>query len=282
MACRRGDRTEAYKYLGAELVSALNFKMKSRIITEARKRMMLVWAMGMRTGQLPVEDCCRVWKALVRPVLEYGAVVWGDVKWNEAEAVQREMGKMILRCSSKMANEVVLGELGWWRLKGRRDLLRLKFWGKVVGGMSSRRLVAHVYAHSRARYEAGKDSKWCKHTHTLLQQLGMEEAWKKGKMTIDEAKKWERELRQNMNTKEENEWRQRMEKKPKMRTYRRLKKTLTFEDYLSHHDRRAREVMTRVRGCTNELRKIPNHQPRQTTRSARETVSVVFFWRGRR
>ena len=47
------------------------------------------------------------------------------MQWEEAEVVQREMAKMILRCSSLMANEVVLGELGWWTLKARRDLLRL-------------------------------------------------------------------------------------------------------------------------------------------------------------
>src|SRR3954463_10606080 len=92
--------------------------------------MMLVWAMGM----LGVEDSVRAWQALVRPVLEYGAIVWGDVKWEQAERVQREMGKMVLRCSSKMANEVVLGELGWWTLKGRRDFLILNYWGKIVGG----------------------------------------------------------------------------------------------------------------------------------------------------
>ena len=112
------QETDSYKYLGVDLVSSLNFKkLKSRLVADARKRMMLVWAMGMRRGELPVEHCCRVWNALVRPVLEYGAVVWGDVKWEEAEGVQREMGKMILGCSSSMANEVVLGELGWWTLK---------------------------------------------------------------------------------------------------------------------------------------------------------------------
>ena len=104
-------------------MSRLDFKkLKQRYVAEARKRMMSVWAMGMRGGELPPSACCTVWNALVRPVLEYGAVIWGDVKWEEAEAVQREMGKMILRCSSKMANEVVLGELGWWPLKARRDL----------------------------------------------------------------------------------------------------------------------------------------------------------------
>ena len=106
--------TSMYKYLGIELRSGLNFAhYKAKIVAEARKRMMLVWAMGMSEGALGVSDCVRAWQALVRPVLEYGVVVWGDAKWEQAERVQREMAKMILRCSSKMANEVVLGELGW-------------------------------------------------------------------------------------------------------------------------------------------------------------------------
>ena len=37
-----------------------------------------------------VPDCVRAWQALVRPVLEYGVVVWGDAKWEQAERVQRE------------------------------------------------------------------------------------------------------------------------------------------------------------------------------------------------
>ena len=83
------QETGSYKYLGVDLVSRLNFKkMKERYVAQARKRMMMVWAMGMRRGELPA-DCCKVWNALVRPVLEYGAVIWGDVKWEEAEAVQR-------------------------------------------------------------------------------------------------------------------------------------------------------------------------------------------------
>ena len=70
------QETDSYKYLGVDLVSGLNFKkLKTRIVAKARKRMMLVCAMGMRSGELPVEHCCRVWNALVRPVLEYGAVI---------------------------------------------------------------------------------------------------------------------------------------------------------------------------------------------------------------
>ena len=247
------QETESYKYLGVDMVSRLNVKkMKERYVAKARKRMMLVWAMGMRGGELPAADCCRVWNALVRPVLEYGAVVWGEVKWEEAEAVQREMGKMILRCSSMMANEVVLGELGWWTLKARRDLLRLKFWGKIVSRMSSSRLVKQVYADSRARYEAGQISRWCKYTHALLQELGMEEVWQHGPPA--DEKKWDKELREKIQDREQKEWLERMKTKTKLRTYITLKNELKFEPYLSHGDTEARGIMTRLRGGTNELR----------------------------
>ena len=248
------QETTSYKYLGVDLVSGLNFKkLKARIVASARKRMMLVWAMGMRRGELPVEHCCRVWNALVRPVLEYAAVIWGEAKWEEAEVVQREMGKMILRCSSLMADEVVLGELGWWTLKARRDLLRLKFWGKIVGSMPPSRLVKQVYAHSRARYDAGQKSRWCQYTHTLLTELGMEEIWQQGTLECDE-KAWDKKLRENIHLREERAWRDRMKTKPKLRTYIALKDKLACESYLSHDDAQARQVMTRLRGGTNELR----------------------------
>ena len=46
-----------------------------------------------------------------------------------------------------------------------------------------------------------------------------------------------------------------MQVKPKLRTYRQLKTKLCFEHtYLKMRDREARELMTRLRGGTNELR----------------------------
>ena len=112
----------------------------------------------------------------------------------EAEQIQRRMGKMILRCSEKMTNEVVLGELGWWSMKGRRDMMRLLFWRKIVC-MSPSRLVHHVYSVGRAQHQAGKHSKRCKETHTLLQSLGLEHIWSKDGLSEEENKLWRATLK---------------------------------------------------------------------------------------
>ena len=126
--------------------------------------------------------------------------------------MQREMAKMILRCSPKMANEVVLGELGWWTLKGRRDFLILNYWGKVVGGMSPH-LVYHVYQTSRSRYDNNHNNKhstnkWCHNVHSLLKSISMEEAWKANTLTESEAKQWRSTIKEKIREREETQWKE--------------------------------------------------------------------------
>jgi hypothetical protein len=59
--------------------------------------------------------------------LDYGTEVFGGIeKWEgaELEKLARKTGKAILGVRKSTTNEVVMGELGWWSMKGRRDLLR--------------------------------------------------------------------------------------------------------------------------------------------------------------
>src|SRR3954447_19594425 len=125
------------------------------------------------------------------------------------------------------------------------------------------RLVYHVYHTSRSRYDAHRNSndnhmhnmdKWCNNIHTLLKSMDMEEAWDNNALEQSEAKQWRSTVKTKIREREEMQWRERMQQKPKLRTYRQLKTELRFEEYLKTRDREAREVMTRLRGGTNELR----------------------------
>jgi len=89
----------------------------------------------------------------------------------------------------------------------------------------------------------------------LLKDIGMEDMWKGNTLTKKEAKNWKYTIKEKIQEREEREWRERMQHKPKLRTYRQIKTKLQFENtYLMMRDREAREVMTRLRGGTNELR----------------------------
>ena len=94
---------------------------------------------------------------MIRAGLEYGAEIWGGGQWEEAELIQREVGRRILGCSRMTSNAAVRGELGWWKLSTRREFLMLKYWiGLLL--MNEERLVKAVYKQSKRVYisEEGK------------------------------------------------------------------------------------------------------------------------------
>ena len=64
-------------------------------------------------------------------------------------------------------NEFVLGELGWWRLKARRDLARIVFWRKLVK-MKMKIIAKKIYIVSRS-----KNTPLIQYTKTLLKELVM-------------------------------------------------------------------------------------------------------------
>ena len=84
--------------------------------------------------------------------------------------------------------------------------------------------------------------------------IDMEDAWHNNELEQSEAKQWRSTIKAKIRDREEMQWRDAMQHKAKLRTYRQLKTELRFEEYLMTRDREAREVMTRLRGGTNELR----------------------------
>ena len=138
-----------YKYLGIELTRGLSWRpYRKRRISKAKRNMTQVLAMGVSGGFMSSRLANIVWMSLVRSILEYGCEIWGEKEMIEFEKLQVEMGKRILRCGSRMTEEVVRGELGWERQKARRDEMRLRYWAKIVR-MDDDRMVKRIYRVSR-------------------------------------------------------------------------------------------------------------------------------------
>ena len=91
----------------------------------------MAWSLAMRAADMSVKGMISVWQALIRPHLEYAAEVV-DGKWEEAEAIQRQAGRRILKVGVAVGNAAVIGELGLISMAGRRALLRLNYWEKVL------------------------------------------------------------------------------------------------------------------------------------------------------
>ena len=146
---------EEYKYLG--LVIDSNFSWKShmnKILDKARKRMRALCSMGVREG-VSVKVVLRGWEVLVRPVVEYGAEIWGEKEWKEGEALQMEMGRRVLGVSRMTTREVIQGELGLEKISSRRIIiLRLRYWKKLIES----RLVSKIYKERRREFIKVKET----------------------------------------------------------------------------------------------------------------------------
>ena len=96
--------------------------------------------------------------------MEYGAEVWATGGWREGEEAMGRFWKRLIGMRRNTNKEVVQGELGRIRMKGRWDMARLRLWNKLVSG--SNPLTSWVDRQRR------KD--WCWYTWKILQELGKE------------------------------------------------------------------------------------------------------------
>ena len=215
-------QTDEYKYLGLlfqrERGRRVQWaKAKARMLRNAQKASIWSWNLLMREGNPSVKELQRIYTGLVRPYLEYGAEVWGDLEddWPEAEELQRKIARRILRVSKRTSNEVVLGELGWMTLKARRRMLQLFFWAKILE-MPRTRWVKRVYQEARRRLQTHPNRvNWCSSTRDALDELGLGEHWVSQSVPPD----WKELVRQKALEREERDWRERMDTKPKLDTY---------------------------------------------------------------
>ena len=237
--------------MGLEFENKLTWKLfKQRLLEKAERNMRAAMGMGTRTKFLSVKAVVGIWKALIRPVLEYAAEIWGEKKWEEAEILQRKMAKRILGLPEKTTNEAVLGDLGWWPLKARRDMIRLRYLQKILN-MKQDRLPKMIYEWERQMDER-KDS-WLAYTKKLLIDLDLEEVWIRQEIK-ESTNEWNKLIEKKIQEREQREWRQRALKKPKLRTYTKYKLLLKEEEYLKNEDEIGRRMMARIRSGTNKLR----------------------------
>src|SRR6185437_15630711 len=131
--------------------------MKERLVKKAKAALACV-SKAISEG-VTLESGENLWRTLVRPILEYACEVWASGKWPEAERIQLEAGRKLLGVRAMTTGEAVRGELGWWTLRGRRDLCRLRLFAKL-SRMGEDKLMKKVFLTCRPATE-GMATTWC-------------------------------------------------------------------------------------------------------------------------
>lgn len=194
-----------YQYLGMILMEEGWWnKGRERLVMRGNRVLWKAVGLGMVGGGFSMKLACEMCEIMVRPVWEYAGEVFGGKRWEQVEVLQRRTGRVILGVSSNVANEVIQGELGWWTVKGRLDMLRLVYYGKLaneVRGMLRR----YEFINGRNRVKNGKKQGWFIYMKKLLVDLGFEEEWKMG--LVGDMKEWKVKVKKVIQDREQINWR---------------------------------------------------------------------------
>ena len=241
---------DSFVYLGVEFGKGPRWKeMKKKVMGKIEGRIRKV-EMLRQTFGLGTKEALRVWDVVGRPVMEYGSEVWATGGWKEGEEAMYKFGKRLIGMRRNTNKEVVQGELGRMRMKGRWDLARIRLWNKLVAGRNP--LASWVYKQRREEFErqGRKDKRnWCWYTWQVLKELKREVDW-----TVEHTgEEWLQRVKEEVRAREEEEWKSRMEAKPRLRTYRLAKDKLQHEKYLDCTSGAKRKVLIELRSGANDL-----------------------------
>jgi len=217
-----GEKVEVkdqYKYLGVELVQNGDWTKYIEKITKKAKWLStdLAWVIQRDAG-LRARSACTLWRALVRPVMEYAAELWGgDITAGQAkdmEKIQTDFGRSILGLNGikRVSNDFVRAELGMERLQSRWAKLKLGYWRRVQIA-SPDRLFNHLAVIRKAQLERGglfASKGWMKGTRATLEKYGFAHHWNRPALTrIVTEVEWKARVAEAVDALEERDRRQR-------------------------------------------------------------------------
>ena len=177
-----------YKYLGVDtLTNVADWNSHvDRVIAKARNKSRdLLWICRRDVGLRP-RSAVTMWKAVVRPILEYAAELWaGEIskaKANEIERIQTDFARAVLGLAGVhgVPNVLVRAELGLEKLESRREKLRLGYWRRIQVARRDRAFYK-VAALRRMQVIVGEDvegtKSWMWNTRSLMWKRSLGREW---------------------------------------------------------------------------------------------------------
>lgn len=221
-----------YRYLGVDVrTNTADWRTHmGRTLQKARDRSNdLLWMCRGDAGLRP-RSAVTLWKAIVRPVLEYAAELWaGEISRElvrQAEQIQTEFARGVLGLTKKfgIGNDVIRAELGLEKLEARWQKLRLGYWRRIQNA-DRRRLLRTVSEVRRGQVlaNAGQRS-WMWGSRRLLQEMQLSRYWYDPDEVVRHSKlAWKRIVYRQVEQEQEHERRRRMEGSLSMETYLKVK-----------------------------------------------------------
>merc|ERR1712141_674441 len=170
-------------------------------------------------------------------------------KWKEASTLQNKVMRFILKVKGRTNISFMNGELNWLSLSGRRNMMRLRYWRKIIL-MKKTRSTKRAYQEEIKR---GRINSWAHQTKRTLKKYNMEKYWKQQLPIL---------------TEEEALWNNTRLNSSKLRIYNSLKTKKNWDDILEEQDILAKAITLRLKAGANFLQ-IDKGRQNKTERKER-------------
>ncbi len=99
------EHVREYKYLGVILASNRSFKPAiSALANQSNKALFSLMKVSSALSFPPPTVMCYLFDSLIKPIMEYGAEIWGYLPADDLELIHRKMCKFILGVPSSATN----------------------------------------------------------------------------------------------------------------------------------------------------------------------------------
>ena len=168
--------TSVYKYMGLLFTPKLSWsKAKAKLSAQARKSINVIKVFQGTFGNFDREEFFKLFDSMVKPILVYGAEIWGHDFSDTIEQIQVQCCKEFLGLNQSVNDCMALGQCGRLPLCIDYHTKCIKYWCKLLQ-MANHRYPRNCYVMLKQQDELGR-SNWVSSVKHLLFRYGFGYVW---------------------------------------------------------------------------------------------------------
>ena len=134
-----------YKYMGLILTECLDYNVMSKMVSKAASRALgLLIAKSKAYGGMPYQCFTKCFDALVRPIINYGASIWGTRSFSCIEAVLNRACRFFMGLGRYAPNCGIQGDMGWAPVLQDQWAAVTRQWCRLAN-MNNNRITKYIF-----------------------------------------------------------------------------------------------------------------------------------------
>ena len=151
---------DRYKYLGLVVNEFLDYDLTAAMVAKAAGRALgLLIAKCKAYGGIPFDCYTRLYNALVQPIIDYGAAIWGTKEYSCINAIQHRAARFYMGVGKYTPNTAVIGDMGWEVASQKQWICVTRLWCRLIN-MDSSRVNKCVFKWAWSKASPGVKN-WC-------------------------------------------------------------------------------------------------------------------------